>query len=49
MFQDTRMWKMLTCGGDIHVATIQLLCSYHITPIWYMVIPIQLYINHCVW
>ena len=32
-----------------HMATIHLLCVYHITPVWYMVILIQLYINHCVW
>ena len=29
MFQDNHMWKLLTCGGDINVATIQLLCGYH--------------------
>ena len=32
MFQDTHMWKLLTCGGDINLATIQLLCGYHTTP-----------------
>ena len=37
------------CMVACHVATIQLLCSYHITPMWYIVIPIQLYINQCVW
>ena len=34
MFQDTHMWKLLTCGGDITVASIQLLCGYHTTPVW---------------
>ena len=42
MFQDTHMWKLLTCGGDINVATIQLLCGYHTTPMW---LP---YRNYCV-
>ena len=32
MFQDTHMWKLLTCEGDINLATIQLLCGYHTTP-----------------
>ena len=27
MFQDTHMCKLLTCGGDINLATIQLLCA----------------------
>ena len=40
MFQDTQM--LLTCGGDINVATIQLLCGYHTTPMW---LP---YRNYCV-
>ena len=31
MFQDTHMWKLLTCEGDINLATIQLLCGYHTT------------------
>ena len=34
MCQDTQMWKLLTCGEDINVATIQLLCNYHTTPMW---------------
>ena len=34
MFQDTHMWKLLTCGGDINLPTIQLLCGYHTTPMW---------------
>ena len=42
MFQDTHMFKLLTCGGDINVATIQLLCGYHTTP---MRLP---YRNYCV-
>ena len=32
MFQDTHRWKLLTCGGDINLVTIQLLCGYHTTP-----------------
>ena len=42
MFKNTHMWKLLTCGEDINVATIQLLCGYHTTPMW---LP---YRNYCV-
>ena len=41
-FKNTHMWKLLTCGEDINVATIQLLCGYHTTPMW---LP---YRNYCV-
>ena len=35
MFQDTDTWKLLTCGGDINLAAMQLLCGYHTTPCGY--------------
>ena len=52
MFQDTHMWKLLTCRGDINLATIPLLCGYHTNTMWLsyrgiaVLLPYNLYVYH---